>query len=106
MQKAFQTAVTLIAAVSLASVAHASVFDFVFVGPDVTGSIELTYGTSTDARYSSAFVVTGISGTVSDSNIGISNAPIGSLEPRNFATPHPDNLLAPNSFSRFGVQGG
>lgn len=103
MNKGFLTAATVIAAFSLVSGARASVFDFGFIGPGVSGSIELTYGATMDSRYSSAFLVTGVSGTFSDSNIGISDAPIGMLEPRNFATPEPGNLLAPNSFSRFAV---
>jgi hypothetical protein len=67
---------------------------------------DLTYGAATDSVYSNAFVVTGISGAFTDSNIGILNAPIGMLEPRNFATPEPGNVLAPNSFSRFAVAAG
>ena len=106
MHKGFLAAATAIAAFSLVSGARASVFDFSFTGPGVGGSIELTYGATTDSRYSSAFLVTGVSGTFSDSNIGISDAPIGMLEPRNFATPEPGNLLAPNSFSRFAVAAG
>jgi len=106
MQKLCLAAVTVLAAFSLGSGARASTFDFGFTGPGVSGSVELTYGTATDSRYSSAFVVTGISGTFSDSNIGISNAQIGMLEPRDFATPEPGNLLAPNSFSRFEVSAG
>jgi hypothetical protein len=97
-------AVMVIAAVSLGSTAHAGTFGF--SGPGVSGSIDLTSGAATDSTYSNAFVVTGISGTFSDSNIGILNAPIGMLEPRNFATPEAGNLLAPNSFSRFAVAAG
>ena len=106
MQKGFLAAVMAIAAFSLGSGAHASTFDFGFTGPGVSGAIDLTYGATVDSRYSSAFVVTGISGTFSDSNIGIFNAPIGMLEPRNFAIPEPGNLLAPDSFSRFAVAAG
>ncbi len=106
MHKGLLAAVTVIAAVSLGSGAHASTYDFSFYGPGVSGVINLTYGAATDATYSNAFVVTGISGTISDSNIGIDKAPIGMLEPRNFATPEPGNLLAPNSFSRFAVASG
>jgi hypothetical protein len=107
MQKGFLAAVTVIAAaLSLGSAARAGTIDFAFTGSGVSGSIDLTYGAATDATYSNAFVVTGISGTFSDSNIGVSNAPIGPLEPRNFATPEPGNLLAPNSFSRFAVAAG
>jgi hypothetical protein len=106
MQKGFLAAVMVIAAVSLGPRAQANTFDFGFTGPGVSGSIDLTYGAATDSTYSNAFVVTGISGAFTDSNIGIFNAPIGMLEPRNFATPEPENLLAPNSFSRFAVAAG
>jgi hypothetical protein len=84
----------VIAAFSLCCGAHAGAFDFGFTGPGVSGSIDLTYGAATDSTCSNAFVVTGISGIFSDSNIGILNAPIGMIEPRNFATPAPTNLLA------------
>lgn len=106
MLKSFLAAVAVAAAVSQSFAARAAPFDFSFYGPGVNGSIELTYGATTDSRYPSAFVVTGIRGTFSDSNIGILNAPIGMLEPVNFATPEPTNLLAPHSFSRFTVATG
>jgi hypothetical protein len=106
MQKGFLAAAMVIAAVSLCSGAQAGTFDSGFTGLGVSGSIDLTYGAATDSTYSNAFVVTGISGTFTDSNIGILNAPIGMLESRNFAMPEPGNLLAPNSFSRFAVAAG
>ena len=106
MRRGLLAAVAVVAAFSLESGAHATAFDFSFDGAGVSGSIELTYGAATDARYSGAFVVTGISGTFSDANIGILNAPIEMLEPRNFATPDATNLLAPNSFSKFAVAAG
>lgn len=96
----------VIAAVSLGSGGHAGTFDFGFTGPGVSGSIDLTYGAAMDSVYSNAFVVTGISGTFTNSNIGILNAPIGMIEPRNFAMAEPGNLLAANSFSRFAVATG
>lgn len=106
MRMELLAAVTVVAALSLSSGARASTLDLGFTGPGVSGSIELTYGAATDSRYSNAFLVTGISGTFSDSKIGISDAPIIALEPRNFATPEPSNLLAPSSFSRFAVAEG
>jgi hypothetical protein len=106
MPKRFLVAATVAAASLLSSGARASTYDFSFSGPGVSGSIELTYGTATDSRYSSALVVTGISGTFSDSTAGILNATVSMLEPRNFATPEPANLAAPNSFSRFAVTAG
>lgn len=86
----------------------ASTFDFSFAGPGVSGTITLTYGTATDAKYSQAFEVTGISGTFSDSNNGLNivNAPIGALVAIKHDSPEPTNLLAPNDFSRFAVAAG
>ena len=106
MRRRLLAAVALVAAFSLVSGARATPFDFNFNGAGISGSIELTYGAATDATYSGAFVVTGISGTFSDANVGILNAPIGTLEPRDFATPDATNLLAPNSFSKFAVAAG
>ncbi len=106
MRRGLLAAVAVVAAFSLESGARATPFDFSFNGAGISGSMELTYGAATDAGYSDAFVVTGITGTFSDSNIGILNAPIGMVEPRNFATPEATNLLAPNSFSKFAVATG
>jgi hypothetical protein len=79
-----------------------------FNGPGVSGSLLLTIGTTTDAKYPTAFEVTGISGTFSDSNnsLNIVNAPVGLLVPVNHATPESTNLLAPADFSRFAVTSG
>ena len=86
----------------------ASTFDFSFAASGVSGTITLSYGTATDAKYSQAFEVTGISGTFSDSNNGLNivNAPIGALVAIKHDTPEPTNLLAPNDFSRFAVATG
>ena len=106
MQKGFLV-VVVVAVASLSGLgARAATFGFNFDGSGVSGAIELTYSATTDSRYSSAFLVTGISGTFSDSSIGISNATIGMLQPRTFATADPGNLLTPNSFSRFAVATG
>jgi hypothetical protein len=106
MQKRLLAAVTMAAALSLGAAAHAAAYQFDFTGPGVSGTVALTYGPATDTKYPEASVVTGINGVVSDSTLGIVDAPILGLEPRTFATPEPDNLLAPNSFSRFAVATG
>jgi len=105
IKKANVLSAALLAAASLPWQANASTFDFTFTGPGVSGSIQLTYGSATDAKYSQAFEVTGISGTFSDSNNGLNlvNVPIGPLVPITRDTPEPGNLLAPNDFSRFPV---
>ena len=92
----------------LAGQARATTVDVVFSGPGVSGTLALTYGAATDAKYPNAFEVTGISGSFSDSNnsLGIVNAPVGPLVPITHDLPEPTNLLAPNDFSRFAVGGG
>lgn len=88
--------------------ANASTFNFSFAGSGISGTIELTYGTATDAKYPQAFEITGISGTFSDSNNGLNivNAPVGPLEPIKRDAPESTNLLAPRDFSRFAVTAG
>ncbi len=106
MKHTILAAVTVFATVSMGSAARASTFEMNLAGPGISGLLTLTYGTATDTRYADAFVVTGISGTFSDTNIGITDATVGGLVPRNFAHPTPDNKLAPDSFSRFAVATG
>jgi hypothetical protein len=108
MTKNFVVSATLLLAGSLPWQAKASTFDFSFVGPGVSGTVDLTYGTVTDAKYPKGFAVTGISGTFSDSNNGLNivNAQITSLVPLNISAPDPTNFLAPKDFSRFAVATG
>ena len=103
---AIAMAVALGTAACLPLAATAATYDFTFSGGGVSGAIQLTYGSATDAKYSQAFEVTGISGTFSDANIGISNAVIQGLVAANHATPEAANLLAPANFSRFAVAAG
>jgi PEP-CTERM motif len=107
-KKKLVVSAALLLAASIPWQAHASTFDFSFTGTGVSGTVGLTYGTATDAKYPEAFEITGISGTFSDSNNGLNivNAPIVSLVPIKHDTPDPDNLLAPNDFSRFAVAAG
>ncbi|MBV9749753.1 MAG: PEP-CTERM sorting domain-containing protein [Acetobacteraceae bacterium] len=92
----------------MAGEARASVVPVSFSGPGVSGSLTLTYGTATDAKYPNGYELSGISGTFSDSNNGLDivNAPVSSLVPINHAMPDPTNLLAPNDFSKFLVASG
>jgi hypothetical protein len=101
-----------------ASQARAGTFSFDFNGQgvigldatqtpgatDVSGTINLTYGPATDSTYPTGFEVTGISGTITDSKIGV-NSTIVSVVPINHATPEPGNLLTPNDFSKLSVAG-
>jgi hypothetical protein len=88
--------------------AEAATVPIHFNGPGVSGSLVLTVGTTTDAKYSDAFEITGVSGTFTDTNGGLDiiNAAVGPPLPINFATPDPTNLLAPHDFSRFAVASG
>ncbi|WZO98802.1 PEP-CTERM sorting domain-containing protein [Isosphaeraceae bacterium EP7] len=99
---------TVLLAASFTTQSHADTFNFSFTGAGVSGNIELTYGPATDAKYSQAFEVTGISGTFTDTNNGLNivDAAIGSLVPITHATPDATNLLAPDDFSRFAVAAG
>ncbi len=98
----------LLMAMSVPWKANADTFDFNFWGSGVSGSVELTYGAATDAKYPQAFEVTGISGTFSDLNNGLNiiNVPIGPLVAITHSTPELANLLAPNDFSKFAVATG
>jgi hypothetical protein len=88
--------------------ARAATTPIYFSGPGVSGSLVITYGPATDAKYSNAFEITGISGTFTDTNISpnIVDAPVCPLVAINHATPEPSNLLAPKDFSRFAVAAG
>lgn len=99
---------TLLFAASLPWQANANTINFGFIGPGVSGTVALTYGGATDAKYPQGFESTGISGTFSDSNHGLNivNATIGSLEPIRHDSPEPTNLLAPHDFTRFAVMSG
>ncbi len=103
-------------AVSL-SAAQAGNFSFTFGGSGVSGSLDLTYaanpntgvlpGTSPNpVDPTGSCIVTGIAGTFSDSNIGILNSAVTSIELSNPAHPEPANLLAPNSFGFFVIANG
>ncbi len=106
IQKVSLSAVALLS-IALSPKAMADSYAFSFAGPGVSGTVTLQYGTATDAKYpGQAYEVTGISGTFSDSNIGISNALITGLVPINYATPEPGNTAAPSDFSKYAVAAG
>jgi len=106
-----------VAAIGLAvpAASSAGTFAFDFAGSGVSGRINLSYGPATDAKYPStglpdvAYEVTAISGFFTDTNNGLNivNAPITGLVPLNNTDPDvdpkPENLLAPNNFSKFYI---
>jgi len=102
------TAITIGLSSVFATASYAGTFGFDFAGTGVSGHIDLTYGTATDAIYSQAFEVTGISGTFTDTNnaLNIVNASITGLAPLNVSSPKPGNFLAPANFSKFYVAAG
>ncbi len=86
--------------------AKGDTYPFNFAGPGVSGSVNLTFGTASDAKYPQALKVTGASGTFTDSNIGIVDSPITGIVSISPAAPEPTNLLAPADFSHFKVASG
>lgn len=97
---------TMLLAGAFSCQARAGTFTFGLSGSGISGTIQLTYGAATDAKYPQAFEVTGISGTFSDANIGIVDASILGLMAVKHDTPDATNLLAPHDFSRFAVASG
>ena len=92
---------------ALGGPAAASTVGLDFDGPGVSGSLVLTYGPATDAKYADAFEVTGISGTFSNSNNGLSiDSEVLGLVAVTHSIPESANLLAPHNFSRFAVASG
>jgi hypothetical protein len=100
-------AMAALAGIALAGQAHSATMPITFSGGGVSGSLVITFGTATDAKYSNAFEITGVSGTFTDTNAGIADASVTLfpiLSPP--SAPDPTNLLAPNDFSKFAVATG
>ena len=107
MKKALWACAAL--ALALNHPAKADVVAVNFSATGISGSLLVTYGTATDAKYpTTGYVITAVSGTFSDSNHGLAivDASVTGLEPVNDATPETGNLLAPKNFSRFAVASG
>lgn len=85
------------------SAALADTTFFGFSGGTVSGSGILTYGPSSITHDpSGAFAVTGITGTFSDSSLGLSNLSITGLVAINPVSPYPGTPF-PGSFSSFAI---
>lgn len=111
---AFAAGFTLAASLG---VALADSVSFNLIGAGVSGDIDLTYvanpntgplpGTSPNpVDPVGSYVVTGISGTFSDANIGLLDTSITAIVPSNPSNPEPTNLQAPHSFGFFTVLNG
>lgn len=108
--------VGLVGATLCASSTQAQQASFHLSGSGINSAITLTYvpdtntgpiGTSPNAFDPvGSYVVTGITGTFSDSTIGLSNIGITGIVPSNPGSPTPDNLLAPHSFGFYPVANG
>lgn len=101
----FSTAVLLLIS-SLPSRAKADTVNLTFSGSGVSGALLLNYGPATDLKYPQAFEITSISGSFTDTNLGIVNSNVTGLVSINHAAPEPTNNLAPNDFSKFLVAQG
>jgi len=103
-------AMAALAGVALVGQAHSATMPIKFSGPGVSGSLAITFGAATDAKYpTTAFEITNVTGTFTDTNNGldivdasVSLFPI--LSPP--SAPESTNLLAPHDFSKFAVASG
>jgi PEP-CTERM motif len=103
-------AMAALAGVALVGQAHSATMPIRFSGPGVSGSLAITFGAATDAKYpTTAFEITNVTGTFTDTNNGldivdasVSLFPI--LSPP--SAPESTNLLAPHDFSKFAVASG
>jgi hypothetical protein len=110
MKKTCWAGAVALAGMALVGQAHASTMPITFSGEGVSGSLVITFGTATDAKYpTTAFEITNVSGTFTDTNNGleivdasVSLFPI--LSPP--SAPESTNLLAPHDFSKFAVASG
>jgi hypothetical protein len=110
MKENYWAGALALAGMALVGQAHAATMPIYFSGPGVSGSLEITFGPGTDAKYpTSAFEITSVTGTFSDSNnsLNIVDASVSLftiLSPP--STPDSTNLLAPHDFSKFAVASG
>jgi hypothetical protein len=103
-------AMAALAGVALVGQAHSATMPIKFSGPGVSGSLAITFGAATDAKYpTTAFEITNVTGTFTDTNNGldivdasVSLFPI--LSPP--SAPESTNHLAPHDFSKFAVASG
>jgi hypothetical protein len=105
-----------LAALSFSSGAAATDATYNLSGSGISGSITLSYspnpntgplGTSPNAYDPvGSYIITGVSGSFSDANIGLTNVPITGVVPSSPASPTSGNLLAPHSFGFYPVIGG
>ena len=109
MTKTYWAGVIALAGMAMVGGADAAQTPLLFSGPGFSGSLVLTYGPASDSKYpDQGFEITGISGTFTDTNIGIVDAPVTALVPISPTPPldDPPNVAAPHHFSHFAVATG
>jgi hypothetical protein len=70
-------AVAALAGMALAGQARAATMPITFSDGSVSGSLIITFGAATDATYPNAFEITDVSGTFTDTKVGIVDASVG-----------------------------
>lgn len=109
--------VALVVVLAAPVAAQASMFTFKFGGATTSGRLTLTYEPDTNTSpvlgqspniYDpvGSYIITGVSGTFSDSALGIVGATVTGLEPLNRVAPEPSNLEAPSRFSLLAIANG
>jgi hypothetical protein len=105
------SAIAALAGMALVGQAHADVVGIKIGGPGtgISGFVVLSYGPASDSKYpGQGFEITAVSGTFTDTNVSIVDAPITSLvkiSPTDTLDTDPPNLLAPHDFSHFAATG-
>lgn len=101
MKNAVLVAGALAGAMVCTQQVRAAVIPFIFGGSGITGSGSFTVGPDTVAGDpANALAITGMSGTFSDTNVGIGGATITGIVP---ISPVAGDPMAPKSFSVFAV---
>jgi PEP-CTERM motif len=108
MKTGYWAGVVGLAGMALVGQANASTLPITFSGGGVSGSLVITFGPGTDTKYpTTGFEITGVSGTFTDTNIGINDASITSLVTISPTSPlDPLNFAAPHDFSHYAVAKG
>jgi PEP-CTERM motif len=84
-----------VSAIAVTPAAHADSYAFSFSGGGMSGSGEITYSPTAVPGVPGAYQVTGISGSFSDTNAGVSNAAITGIQSTSLPTVNPDGTFLP-----------
>jgi PEP-CTERM motif-containing protein len=117
MRRKLAFAASVVFAAAAHSPAQAAMQVFTMSGSGISSTFTLTYepnpNTGVLPRTSpnpvdpvGSYIITGIAGTFSDLNIGLVDALITGIVPSNPSNPQPTNLLAPQSFGFYSIDGG